>query len=334
MTNKLEVNELKNNHNAIVKYAKSQDIMQRFADIMGDKNARAYVSSVLIAVGQSPDLQECTPQSIVVSAMRAATLKLSCDPATKQAHIVPFGKKGSKNRRAQFIIGYKGIYDMAVRTGKYRYINDMPIYEGEIVTEDRMTGMHSLSGMRSGDGVIGYFLYFEMLNGFKKTFYMTHEEMLAHAMEYSPSWDAFKSKFYPGSAWADEFVKMGCKTVIRLGLGRYGYFDPYDVAAITLEPSEENDTLIAELESEMPTVEDVTEGVYESESTEEKLIESLGFEKEEPVHDTMWALQMCLPDGRALGFVDVEELKRLTGEGDMAEAITIAINYKQMGGKQ
>lgn len=68
----------------IREYARSDEIIKRFAEVMGDQNAMSFVSSVLLAVADNPTLQECTPQSIMTAAMRAATLRLSCDPAIKQ----------------------------------------------------------------------------------------------------------------------------------------------------------------------------------------------------------------------------------------------------------
>ena len=207
---------------SIAVYAKSPEILARFTEVIGStREANAYISSVLIAVALNDSLQKCTPQSIISSAMRAATMRLSCDPSIKQAYLVPF--KG----KATLVIGYKGLYDMAIRTNKYRYLNCFPVHEGVEVIEDQMKGIHKLEGFKTSDVVIGYMLSFELLSGFARTFYMTSEEILNHAEKYS------KTFHVPGSAWVTEREKMMRKTVLRLGLTQWGYFDPADAQMIS-----------------------------------------------------------------------------------------------------
>lgn len=201
-------------------------VLSSFKDVLGGQ-ANAYIASVLIAIANNDALQACTPSSVVKSAMRAATLRLTCDPSVGEAYLVPF--KG----QATLVIGYKGLRTMALRTGKYRYMNVSPIYEGEEIVEDRLTGMHSLSGNRTGKAVIGYLLYFELVTGFRKSFYMTTEEILAHAQRYSRGFSR------QDSAWKTNFPEMARKTVLRLGLSLWGYFDPHDTAVLSEIDSEE-----------------------------------------------------------------------------------------------
>ncbi len=124
----------KSSFTAIKEYGRSPEIIERFAEIVGKHNAGGYVQSAILAVANNEALQKCTPQSIFASALRAATVQLLCEPSLGQAYLVPFKDK------ATFLIGYKGLYQLALRTGKYRFINVSPIYEGELVFEDRLTG--------------------------------------------------------------------------------------------------------------------------------------------------------------------------------------------------
>ncbi len=210
----------------ITNYMESAVVKSRFAQIMGERGASTYISSVLIAVADSYALQKCAPASIYTSALRAATLRLSVDPGTGQAYLVPY--KG----HATLIIGYKGLHDMAVRTNRYRYINVSPIYEGQEVTEDQITGFHSIGGARSGNKVIGWIGAFEMLSkfgGYSKTMYMTVDEIHAHAKQYSKGYDYKDDKGEYTSLWHKEPEKMERKTILRLLLRRWGYIDPADV---------------------------------------------------------------------------------------------------------
>ncbi len=203
--------------NKIVNYMRSEPVQQRFMEILGSQ-APAYISSVLMAVAndQTGKLQECAPESIYLAAIRAATLRLSVDPSLGQAYLIPF--KG----RATLIVGYKGLYDLALRTGKYRYINVGKIYEGEIVEEDRITGHLRIGGHATSSKVVGLIAAFEMLNGYSKAIYMSLEEIHQHAKRYSSLYDM------PQGAWKKHTEAMERKTILRILLRQWGYLDPHD----------------------------------------------------------------------------------------------------------
>jgi recombination protein RecT len=234
------------------KMIRSNEVVAKFSEIMRKQDAMSYISGVLLTVANSPSLQECTPTSIIVAAMRAATLRLSCDPATGQAYLVPFKDHGTP--KATLVIGYRGLEQMALRTGKYRTINVFPVYEGQEYVENQMTGRADIIGHRKAGGrnVIGYGLYFELIPNFQKSFYMTCEEILEHAARYSKTFNNNTS------LWKTEPEKMMRKTVMRLGLSRYGYIDPFD--RMTMEQVDE-----AEVTEDD---EDQIEGSYTENETE------------------------------------------------------------------
>lgn len=197
-------------------YMLSPEVKERFTEMMG-RNAIYYLNQVLIVVANNPKLQECEPKSILVSAMRAASLKLSVDPARGEAWIIPYKNK------ATFQMGYKGVYELALRTGQYRFINVIKIYEGEEIVEDRMTGIHTIQGKATSTKIVAYMLYFQLLNGFEKTFYMTVQQIAEHAERYSQSYG------YKDSPWnTPERPKMEMKTVLMNGLRKWGRFNSGD----------------------------------------------------------------------------------------------------------
>ena len=202
-------------------YIMSPEVKERFAEMMG-RDGLFYLNQVLTLVVYSEDLQRCEPKSILVAAMRAASLKLSLDPGQGQAWIIPYRVKGVMT--ANYQTGYKGIYELAMRTNLYECINTPAIFEGQTVEEDQMTGMHTIIGKKTSDKVIGWMLYFKLNSGFKKTFYMSIEEIAAHAAKYSQSYT------YKNSKWndPDERWKMERKTVLSNGLRMWGRFNPDD----------------------------------------------------------------------------------------------------------
>jgi recombination protein RecT len=245
-------------------YVLSPQVKSRFTEMMG-ANAIYYLNQVLILVANNEKLQECTPKSIVISAMRAASLKLSVDPAQGQAWIIPY--KGT----ATFQLGYKGVYELALRTNLYRFINVIDVYEGETVKENRMTGMHTIHGTRTGDTVIARMLYFQLLKGFEKTFVMTTAEIAAHAEHYSQSYRMSSSKWHD----PEERPKMERKTVLVNGLRRWGRFNANDAEIIEMIEGEQGWVS----RDELPDEDAVSAPVPEKRTVNENLA-ALGFEPE------------------------------------------------------
>ena len=188
----------------------SDTIRSRFSDVLGDK-AAGFISSILSATSTNPTLLTCDPMSVISAAMIAATLDLEINPSLGFAHIVPY--KG----KATFQIGWKGIYQLAMRTGEYRTISISTVYEGEIKNHNKFTGhMEFVVDGKTSNTVAGYLLYFRLLNGFEKYVYMTHDNMEKHAKRYSQSYKK------GGGVWKDNFEAMAHKTVVKNGLGKFG----------------------------------------------------------------------------------------------------------------
>lgn len=105
----------------------------------------------------------------MLEALKAATLRLPINRQLCFAWIIAYGNKPT------FQIGYKGMIQLAMRTGQYKCLNADVVYEGELKGRNKLTGEIDLSGKRTGDIVAGYFAYFEMINGFTKSLYMSRE---------------------------------------------------------------------------------------------------------------------------------------------------------------
>ena len=111
----------------------------------------------------------------------------------------------------------KGYIQLCMRTGAYRYINADVVFEGELAKYDKLTGEIEIDPeKRTSEKKVGYFAFIETLNGFRKTLYMTVEEVTKHAQQYSKS---FGSK---NSVWTTDFDAMALKTCLRLLLSKYG----------------------------------------------------------------------------------------------------------------
>lgn len=173
------------------------------------ENSGAFMSSMLDLYSGDTYLQKCDPTAVAMECMKAASLNLPIVKSLGFAYIVPY-----KNVPT-FIIGYKGLIQLAQRTGQYKTINAGIAYEGEYKGYDKLSGMVDISGERTGDTVVGYFAYFKLLNGFEKILYMTVDEVTQWRKRYSKT----KSDSTP---WGTEFDKMAMKTCLRRLISGYG----------------------------------------------------------------------------------------------------------------
>ena len=246
---------------AIVEYMKTEKVLNRFADVLGEHEARGYIASVLIAVQNDERLMQCDPDTIYTSGLRAASLRLSVDPATGQAYLIPYGKT------CTLTVGYKGLYDMAVRTGRYRYINVDKVYEGEEWLKDRMSGIHSLEGAKASDEIIGWFASFQM-GDYIKTLYMSIEEIHAHAKQYNP-----KGYNAPKGLWKTNPKVMERKTPLRILLMKWGYIAPNDKAHMQAIESDSHTSA-----QELNAIEaEIVDKPKKKKQSTKKNVEDLGF---------------------------------------------------------
>jgi recombination protein RecT len=133
------------------------------------------------------------------------------------AYIIPY--KGIPS----FQIGYKGIIQLAIRTGSYRFINATEIREGEI-KRNKITGELTYNGENPSGKIVGYIAYLELMSGFSASLYMNEEEMENHAVRFSKMYQSDKRNKTSISKWSDPDArpKMALKTVLKGLLGTYG----------------------------------------------------------------------------------------------------------------
>lgn len=215
-------------------------VQEQFKNALGE-HKDAFVASLIDLYTGDKALQNCKPAALIAEALRAATLRLPLNKALGFSYIVVYNNS-VKDEHGQwhkvptptFIPGYKGYIQLAMRTGQYKTINADKVFEGELKKGNKLTGEISLDGEKTSDKVIGYFCYFELLNGFNKTLYMSVEEMAKYAKHYSPSvkrdttvetliQKANDDAVGKNVGWEGNFSDMALKTVIRRLLSKYGY---------------------------------------------------------------------------------------------------------------
>lgn len=206
-----------------------EKLRSRFDDLLG-KRAPQFISSVVSLVNADANLQTAfyeSPMTIIQSALKAATFDLPIDQNLGYAYIVPFknSKKDadgtwSKKMEASFILGWKGMHQLALRTGAYKTINVVDIREGELKSYNRLTEEVNIQFVeddneRESLPIIGYVGYYRLVNGAEKTIYMTKSQIENHEKK-------FRKGDYMGKGWKDDFDAMARKTVYRRLIGKWG----------------------------------------------------------------------------------------------------------------
>lgn len=197
-----------------------EGMRRRFDELLG-KRTPQFMSSLVSMINDNQALQEAfceSPMSVIKSALQAASYDLPIDPALGYAYIVPFRNKGKAT--ATFVIGYKGMMQLCLRTGAYKSVPDaVDVREGELVSYNRLTGEAVFNWIEDEDErekrpIVGYAGYFCLKNGAEKTIYMSKKQIDAHEKKNRKGDN--KSK-----GWREDYDAMAKKTVIRRLCGKY-----------------------------------------------------------------------------------------------------------------
>lgn len=186
-------------------FLSSPAIKNKIAEMVGGESSQGFITSLIASVSSNQNLMKCSHSSLLSSALVGASLNLPCSQALGYYYLVPY------KDTATFILGYKGLIQLALRSGQFRKINALSIKKGELKKIDLFTEEFTLEMIEDIDArekleTVGYLAMFELLNGFRKVVFMTSAQADAHAKKYSKS--------YSSSIWKDEFDKMRLKIVL------------------------------------------------------------------------------------------------------------------------
>lgn len=209
----------------LVDYLNKDLVKNQISNVVGKTEIQRFITSIISAVNVNAELKECTKQSILSAALLGETLKLSPSPQLGQYYMIPFGRKN--NKKAQFVLGYKGYLQLAIRSGFYKKINVLSIKQGELVSynpleEEIQVNLITDYEKREKTETIGYFAYIEYMNGFRKNLYWTKSKMENHARKYSTSYAKDLKDGTNYSYWIKDFDSMAYKTMLRQILSKWG----------------------------------------------------------------------------------------------------------------
>lgn len=203
----------------------SSGIKARINELLGSR-APQFAGSMVSLVNASPQMQQAfreAPMTIIQAGLKAATYDLPCDSALGFGYILPFKNKqpdGSYRMEATYLLGYKGLLQLALRTGAYDKINVVDIREGELKRWDRLTEEIEIEFIeddeeRESKPIVGYCGYLKLKTGMEKITYWTTARIAAHELRHR------KGKFQ-NPVWRSDPVAMSMKTVLRDLISHWG----------------------------------------------------------------------------------------------------------------
>lgn len=213
-----------------------------------------FTRMTLSAISTTPKLAQCTPKSFLGSMMTAAQLGLEPNTPLGQAYLIPYRNKGVDE--VQFQIGYKGLIDLAYRSGEIEMIQAQIVYENDKF--ECQYGLdpklvHVPADSNRGEAVKVYAMFKTKAGGYGFEV-MSMDDVRNHAKKYSK---AFSSSFSP---WASNFEEMAKKTVLKRVL-KYAPMKSDFVRGLV-----QDESIKTELSEDMYSVNN--EIVYEDDSTE------------------------------------------------------------------
>ena len=251
------------NKGAFTAYLSTDAVRNQINATLGGEGGQHFIAALVSCVSSTPGLKDCSNASIVAGGLLGESLKLSPLPTLGQYYLVPFGGK------AQFVLGYKGMIQLAARSGQYLKINVLAIKEGELVKYDALNEEIEVNLIpdeekRENAPTVGYYAMFEYLNGFRKTLYWSKAKMEKHAERYSAGYKAHKGYTF----WEKDFDEMAKKTLLRQLISKWG------VMSVDLQTAYISDgaAIKSDLTPEIIEVEPDTPEVVEAKEITEKEI--------------------------------------------------------------
>lgn len=169
-----------------------------------------FVRLLLTAANTNPGLFECEPRSFLAAGVAAAQLGLEPNDARGLAYLIPFKERGVK--KVQLIIGYKGMLDLARRSGMVSSINAFPVFEGD--TFSYRFGLDPSLEHVPGDhdenpDALTHVYAVAKIQGDPQFVVMTRRQIDKVMKQSSGARSSDKSP------WHTHYVEMACKTALR-----------------------------------------------------------------------------------------------------------------------
>lgn len=200
---------------------KDPRLMQSMSSVLSSEEmAKRFLRISLTECQRQPDLFTCIPETFAGALLLCAQLNLEPGPAMGVSWLLPFkDKKRGGKKVCTFVLGYPGVIQLGMRSGRVRRIAGIPVHTGdEFDYEPSMSRPRhrrlDIEAARQGEildrgKAYCYYFLLEYANGGVTHDVMTRPEVERHRRRFSKSPDS--------GPWVDHFDRMACKTVILRG---------------------------------------------------------------------------------------------------------------------
>ena len=171
-----------------------------------------FTRIVLSALSSNQKLAQTTPQSFLGAMMTAAQLGVEPNTPLGQAYLIPYFNSKTRCSECQFQLGYKGLIDLAYRSGEISTIQAQVVYENDQFEYSfglEPTLKHIPAHSDRGEPVFVYAVFRTKDGGFGFEV-MSIDDVRAFAQQYS--------KTYGAGPWQTNFEEMAKKTVLKRAL--------------------------------------------------------------------------------------------------------------------
>lgn len=221
--------------------------------------AERFTRIALTALSSNPNLAKCDRNSFLGALFNAAQLGLEPNSPLQQAFLIPYNNTKKGITECQFQIGYKGLLDLAYRSGEFASIYAQTVYENDAF--DYAYGLEPMLTHKPTMGERGepicYYAVFKLKNGGSSFVVMSKEDALRHAKKYSKTFNA--------GPWQSDFDSMAKKTCLKQLLKYAPIRSDFITAA---ETTDNNTAVYNEVSQEVVTIDADTGEVLNTETVE------------------------------------------------------------------
>lgn len=223
-------------------YLRNEECMDSLIHMLGESEAHRFSQNIIsLYTNPASVIKNCSPASIIHSAMVGAYTNLSFVPDLGQAALIPYGDK------ATFQVMKNGLINLAHRTNTLRRISCNPYYAGDIKFEDKFRGIIEFNYDNTNKDILeGFIAFAQLSNGFECYVKMTIDELVEHGKRYSKS--------YGRGLWVDPVGKyyMYAKTVLKKLI-------KHNIPIQQYEPEHAKLALALKFDQSVPTTINITE---------------------------------------------------------------------------
>lgn len=221
-----------------------------------------FTRVALTELRKTPKLMQADPQSFMGAIMQCAQLGIEPGGALGHAYLLPFDNRRTNKTEVQFILGYKGMIDLARRSGQIVSIESRAVYESDEFSATFGLNpdlQHNPAWEEEDRGPLRAVYAVAKLQGGGVQFEVMGRAEIEKIMRESQGFKAAESNARkynkePNSPWHTHFDEMAKKTVLR----RLFKYLPVSIEYVEAQDREDRDSLMADIDLPAESVVDVS----------------------------------------------------------------------------